>query len=121
MKIAPVSADLLIKITLIAAAVAGAWYVAHKATSALSNATSAVWEPLSNAVVNTAGYVSPWNPENIFNSSVNKVVQTFSSTPGQTLGGVVYDVVNPNPLKLGNTIVAPMHDTYENPGGFAIY
>lgn len=117
MKIAPVSADMLIKLTLIAAAVGAVWY----AGKTVSGAASAAWDPLKNAVVGSAHYVNPFDSENIVNSLVDKAVQALSSVPGQTLGGAVYDVVNPNPLGLGQTATRPMHDTYQNPDGFAIY
>nr|WP_315242846.1 hypothetical protein [uncultured Albidiferax sp.] len=103
MKVAPVSADLLIKLTLIAAAVAGIWYVGKKATDTVA----AAWEPLSNAVISVgeyaseiAPYVTPWNPQNIVYQGVGSVGGAIVSPTGPgrnadgswTLGGWLYDI-----------------------------
>lgn len=86
---------MLIKLTLIAAAVGGIWYVGKR----VSGAASAVWDPLSNAVVNAAPYVTPWNPENIVNQGVTAVGNAVVSPTGAgrnadgswTFGGWLYD------------------------------
>lgn len=101
MKVAPVSADLLIKLTLIAAAVAGIWYAGKKATEAVSSA----WAPLSNAVVSLgefAPYVTPWSPQNVAYQSANSLGGYLSGDPSGNwnLGGYVYEVLHREPVAL---------------------
>jgi len=61
----------------IAAVAAGALYVAEKKIRETAGTVGAA--------------ITPTNPDNIFNSGVNSVVQTLTNNPHQTLGGWIYD------------------------------
>jgi hypothetical protein len=108
MKIAPVSADLLIKLTIVAAAVGALIYAGKRA----ANIASTAWEPLSNAIVNTGQAITPWNPDNVVNTGVNKVL--FPSG-NNTLGGWLYDATHADPVSTPKADVLPRVDAYNPP------
>lgn len=94
MKIAPVSADLLIKLALLAGGVLVAAYVVRKASTAASDAAGAAWDATSQAVRDGAWAVTPWNQENVIYKGVNN---TLFPDGNDTLGTWIYDLLHPEP------------------------
>ena len=103
MKIAPVSADLLIKVG-IGLAACGLVYIAYrKISGAASSAIDSVGEAASAAV----DAVNPASPTNIVNRGFNAVTQAIAGDPNWTLGGAIYDWTHPDPLKSPAKVASP--------------
>lgn len=94
MKIAPVSADLLIKLALLAGGVLVAAYVVRKASTAASDAAGAAWDATSQAVRDGAWAVTPWNNDNVIYQGVNGALFHDGS---DSLGTWLYGLLNPEP------------------------
>lgn len=96
MKVAPVSADLLIKLALLAGGVLVAAYVVRKASTAASDAAGAAWDATSQAVRDGAWAVTPWNQENVFYEGINNAIWPDGS---ESLGTWLYNLTHSDPLK----------------------
>lgn len=94
MKIAPVSADLLIKLALVAGGLLAVAYVVRKASTAASDAAGAAWDATSQAVRDGAWAVTPWNNNNAIYQGVNSALFPDGS---ETLGTWLYNVTHPEP------------------------
>jgi hypothetical protein len=94
MRIAPVSADLLIKLGL-AALVIGAIVYATRQVKAAGQGIASTVSAAADAV---AVGLNPSNPENVVNSQVTAVV-TAATGRDETLGGWLYDFTHPDPLR----------------------
>ena len=95
MKVAPVSADLLIKLG-IGLAVCGLAYIAYRKVSGVaSSAIDSVGEVASAAV----DAINPASQTNIVNRGFNAVTQAIAGDPNWTLGGAIYDWTHPDPSK----------------------
>lgn len=101
MKIAPVSADLLIKLALLAGGVMVAAYVVRKASTAAADAAGAAWGGISDAAgvayqtaTDAAWAVTPWNNQNVISQGVNNALFPDGS---DSLGTWLYDLLNPAP------------------------
>jgi hypothetical protein len=94
MKVAPVSADLLIKLALLAGGVLVVAYVVRKASTAASDAAGAAWSTASQAVRDGAWAVTPWNNENVIYKGVNN---TLFPDGSDTVGTWLYDITHPDP------------------------
>jgi len=94
MKIAPVSADLLIKLAMLAGGVLVLAYVVRKASTAASDAAGAAWDATSQAVRDGAWAVTPWNNNNVVYQGVNS---TLFPDGSDTLGTWLYNVTHPEP------------------------
>lgn len=90
MKIAPVSADLLIKLALGAAAIGAAWWIVRRASSAASGALDAV----GSAAQTVGTAINPASSDNLIYRGVNAIGGAASGSPGWNLGGWVYDVTH---------------------------
>lgn len=103
MKLAPVSADLLIKVA-IGAAVIGLAYLAYrKASTAASDAWGAASTALGTVADEVIVAVNPADPGNLANSAIAAIggaMVTDPAGPGKnadgswTLGGWAYDVLH---------------------------
>lgn len=93
MKIAPVSADLLIKLGLLGAAVLGGLYLVKRATAGVEQA--AVWA--GDAV---QAIINPASDKNIFYGGANAIGGAIAGdTSGSwSLGGWIYDITHDDPL-----------------------
>lgn len=100
MKIAPVSADLLIKVALGAVAVGGLLYLVNKITGAAAGAVGDVVDSVTEAASTT---FNPASNQNFIYRSVNAVGDAIAlpDAPGRnadgsfTWGGWFYDVTHP--------------------------
>lgn len=88
MKIAPVSADLLIKLALASAAVGLLWYVGTKIASAGQGAITAAGQALQ--------LVNPASTENVAYQTANTVTEAI--TGDSSFGGWLYSVTHPDPM-----------------------
>ena len=86
MKLAPLSADMLLKAALVLGAVGVLWYAGRQVAAVGSNAAAAVGDTL-NAV-------NPWNNDNVIYHTANWVT---GGTPDRPLGVRIYDFFNPEP------------------------
>lgn len=111
MKIAPPSADLLLKLALVAAGIGLAVYVYRRtvgAASAAAGAIAAQAEQVYDAVI--VG-VNPANPDNWVNQAVTAAGSAVLSdtAPGRnadgswTVGGWLYDVTHADPVHQAGT------------------
>ena len=110
MKIAPVSADLLIKLALVAAGIGLAVYLVKRSTTALAdaagNAVNTAFAAVGDVADGVIVGVNPYNPGNWVNQGVSAVGSTLVSDngPGRnadgswTVGGWLYDVTHPDPV-----------------------
>jgi hypothetical protein len=107
MKIAPVSADLLIKLTLVAVAVGVVIYGVRKVTGAAGEAAGKMWDTATDAAYS----VAPWNNDNVIAATVNSGVQAVTGTD-DTLGTWLHrtfsgddervrEMLNPTPVNTG--------------------
>ena len=88
MKIAPVSADLLIKLAVVAAGLGAIWYVLNKASKTTSAAAAWVGETADNVVQ----AVNPLNDQNIFYTGANTIT---GGAANESIGTRLYDFFNP--------------------------
>jgi hypothetical protein len=101
MKIAPVSADLLIKLALLGGGALLAVWAVRRATGAASdaagqvwNAAGQAWDRTTTAATDAAWAVTPWNNNNVIYQTANRGL----FPDGQdTLGTWLHDVFNPEP------------------------
>lgn len=91
MKVAPVSADLLIKAAAVLVGVGAVYWVAKKATGAAASAVGAVADSAAAAVQ----AINPMNNENVIYQAANVLTGGDSRS---TLGTRIYDWFNPDPL-----------------------
>lgn len=101
MKIAPVSADLLIKLALLGGGALLAVWAVRRATGAASDAAGQVWDAAGQAWDRTttaagdaAWAVNPLNNNNVIYQTANNLLFPDGSN---TVGGKIYDVFNPEP------------------------
>lgn len=100
MRVAPVSADLLVKLAAGAAVLVGLALVARSAREAAAQAAGAAMDAAGEAIRG----VTPWNPDNVFYGGVNAaggaIAGTNPEAPGRnadgswSLGGWLYDVTH---------------------------
>lgn len=106
MKFAPISADLLLKLALIAGGIGLAVYLVRRASGAVSGAVDTVVagaQQVADAVITG---VNPTNPQNWAYSGSNAVGAAVVSDTGPgrnadgswTVGGWLYDVTHPDPV-----------------------
>lgn len=95
MRVAPVSGDLLVKLALGAAVIGAAVWAAKRAAAAVPTLPSL--QDIMNAADNAAAYVTPWNPDNLANSTVNAGVSAATGRE-ETLGGWLHDLTQPDPM-----------------------
>jgi hypothetical protein len=107
MKIAPVSADLLIKIGLFAGAGLLLWYGLHKASAALGSVSlPSLPDAINPASQNNAAYTTV--------NALGSAVVSDPAGPGKnadgswTLGGYLYDVTHPAEVAAVNSISQPV-------------
>lgn len=115
MKVAPVSADLLVKLALGAALVGGAWWAITRARSAagdaLAGAASAAWDTVGDA----AWALSPTNQNNVIYQTVNAGIgSVYTGDVGRnaddswSLGGAIFDIFNPDTAAAVRDIEKPV-------------
>lgn len=92
MKIAPVSADLLVKLGLVLAGAGLVWYLGRKASGAVTGLASDAAAAAAGAV----NAVNPWNNDNVINQTANRAVEWATGVPGDNLGSLIYDAANWN-------------------------
>ena len=94
MKVAPVSADLLIKLALGALVVGAAVYAVRKLQGAAGSLVDGVWDSASGAFTAAGEFVStrlnPLSTQNFAYSGVNAFGAAITSDGGFNLGGDVY-------------------------------
>lgn len=116
MKIAAVSADLLIKLAIGAAVIGGAVYLLRKASTSVSDAFAGVSEAVSDVADSVIVGINPANSENIVNRGVNAIGGAIVSDTGPgrnadsswTVGGWLYDVTHPEVVAQRDSITAPV-------------
>jgi hypothetical protein len=93
-KVAPVSADLLIKLALGAALIgAGVWAV-RRATAAASDAAGKFWDTATDSARGLADSVTPWNNENVIYRAANAAT---GGTPDVPLGVRLWEWTHSEP------------------------
>lgn len=107
MKVAPVSADLLIRLALVAAGLGLAYYAWRKASGVVEDAFSNALDAASSAAGDVADAIivgtNPVNPDNWANRAATAIGDTLVSDTGPgrnadgswTLGGAAFDLLNP--------------------------
>ncbi len=113
MKIAPISADLLVKIALLAGAGLLVLYLVRRSTDAVSGvfeaageAVGAAWADVQDVADSVIVGVNPSNPSNWVNQAVSSAGAAVVSPTGPgrnadgswTLGGWLYDVTHADPV-----------------------
>lgn len=104
MKIAPVSADLLIKAALVLAAAGAIWYGLRQVKAVGGAALESLGEVADQVVTG----INPASPDNFVNRAVEAVGGSIVSDTGPgrnadgswTVGGWLYDVTHRNPLEV---------------------
>lgn len=134
MKVSPVSADLLVKLALIAAAIGLAVYVVRRSTSAVSDAVGTVFDAAAGVADSIIVGVNPTNPDNWVNQGVTSIGGAIVSDTGPgknadgswTVGGWLYDVTHPGwadnaagTVSGGTPVFNPA--TEETEGGGAVF
>lgn len=99
MKVAPPSADLLIKLALAAGGVALAWWAYQKAVGGAAKAVQTIHQ----AVDATVTAVNPASSDNLVNRGVTSIGSTLTGDNGFTVGGWLYDITHSNPLATAGT------------------
>jgi hypothetical protein len=95
MKVSPVSADLLIKLTLGAAVIGAAVYAVKRVADALPSPSEVVDSVLDGAGA-AANAVSPLNNENVIYRAANAVTGGSAATDAQPLGARIYEWLHPD-------------------------
>ena len=99
MKVAPVSADLLVKLAMLAGGVALAWYLVKRAQGAVASATEAASKALSQAVDSVVAGVNPASQSNYVYTGINNLGGSLTGQGSNfTVGGWLYDVTHPDPV-----------------------
>lgn len=111
MKMAPISTDLVVKITLGAAAIAAVYLIVKKAAGAASEVVDKV-----------VPAINPADSRNIVNQGVESVGKTISGDSGWTLGGWIYDLTH-DPIDMNTPVEAkkPAPVTPQDPYDFIFY
>lgn len=91
MKIAPVSADLLIKLGLL---VGGAWAV-YALLNKAGNIAGDAWDASTSAIVNGANAVNPLNNNNVIYQTANTVTGGSNDLGAPTLGTRIWEFFHP--------------------------
>ena len=112
MKIAPISADLLIKLSLAVAVAAGLFYAYKKATGAAGAAVDAVTEKAAEVADAVIVSVNPANPGNIINRGVSAAGSAITGQASWSLGAAAWEFFNPGAVArekaaIGITTSAP--------------
>jgi len=115
MRVAPVSADLLVKAGLVLAGAALVWYLGRKASGAVSGFASDAAAAAAGAV----NAVNPWNNDNVINQTANRVTEWATGVPGDTLGSIAYDLAtwNQSDSRFYREPPPPIPVTPTTPGG----
>jgi hypothetical protein len=90
MKVSPVSADLLIKLALLAGAGLALYMLSQSAAKVAGQLADKVGEVADSSIKG----VTPWNPDNIFNRGVTAVGQAATGEKDWSLGSWLYDKMN---------------------------
>lgn len=96
MKVAPVSADLLIKLALIAGGVGLAWYAYTQIKTGLENVTAGAGKAARQVADATITAVNPASEGNLVNRGVSGLGGWISGNDNWNLGGWIYDITHPN-------------------------
>lgn len=102
MKIAPVSGDLLVKLALLGAMGAGAWYLVQRARASLPawqmptlpDFTLPDWPDWATVNPN---WVNPASDENLIYAGTSGIVSAATGRE-ETLGGLLHDITHRSPL-----------------------
>ncbi len=118
MRVAPVSADLLIKLALGALLVGGAVWAVRRAASAGSDAAAALASGAWANAKDAAWGLSPTNQNNVIYQTANGIGGAIVTAPdgagknadgSWTLGGFVYDIFNPGAAQAVRDMTAPIN------------
>lgn len=121
MKVAAVSADLLIKLALVAGGIGLAWYALGRLQTGLAAAAKGAGQAVTQVADAVIVGVSPSNPENIVNRGFTGLGDLIVSDTGPgrnangswTFGGFVYDVLHKDPLQVTSAPKLPASLTLE--------
>lgn len=113
MKISPLSADLLLKIALVAGGIVLAVYLVRRSGALVAGAAGAVVGELGEVADSIIVGVNPANPSNWINQAVTSAGAAVVSPTGPgrnadgswTVGGWLYDITHPDPV--GQMIYLP--------------
>lgn len=97
MKIAPVSADLLIKLALAGAAGFALWYAYQKITGAAGQAVEKAVTAAGEVADAVITGINPVNHDNIVNRAVSATGAAISGNDSWSLGTWVYDLTHSDP------------------------
>ena len=110
MKLAPVSADLLIKIGLGLAAIGAVVWASRQVAGSASGAISRAWDTAT-----AAGWaLSPTNNNNVIAATANNAVSAITGRE-ETLGGWLYTATHPDPVTSWTPPAAPVQ-TFQDQG-----
>ena len=110
MKVAPVSADLLIKLALGAVVLGGVWYAYRQTRASLDNlsqsaSSAAAW------VGDAAQFFNPASDQNVIYGGVNTLGAKVTGDTSFSLGSWIYDLVNDDPLAPPKKTTLPIENT----------
>lgn len=124
MKVAAVSADLLIKLALVAGGIGLAWYALGRLQTGLASAAKGAGQAVSQVADAVIVGLSPTDPGNLANRSVNALggILVSDTGPGRNadgswnLGSWWYDLTKPAPLVSSPPFLPPadLYDTNHN-------
>lgn len=112
MKLTPVSADLLIKLALVAGGLGLAWYAITQARKAATDAFSGAGQAVNRVADAAAVGFNPANGQNFVNRAVTGAGVSLTGDSNFTLGGWLYDLTHRDPLSDAPPFVGP--DSYYN-------
>lgn len=99
MKVAPVSADLLIKLALLAGGIGLAWYLFSRAKEGLSAATASAGQAVAQVADAVIAGVNPASDKNFVYGGANALGGALTGQGSNfTVGGWLYDVTHPDPV-----------------------
>lgn len=121
MKVAPVSADLLIKVALVAVSLGALWYMLNRATGTAAAAAAWIGETADNVIetaTNAVQAVNPLNNENLIYKAANTLT---GGTDKEPLGGRIYNFFNPPPQDVAGNFEEIWGTRTDTPQGHTAY
>lgn len=98
MRVAPVSADLLIKLALGVVVIGAAVYGARRLMASINGIGSDAWASASGTVADVADWagvaLNPASDGNLVYSGISNAGEAITGVPGWNLGGWLHDAIN---------------------------
>lgn len=112
MKIEPISADLLLKLALIAGGLGLAWYAIKQARQAATDTLKGAGQAVGAVADAAAVGFNPTNGQNYINRAVSSVGAAATGSSNFSLGSWLYDLTHKDPFMDTPPSVTP--DSYYN-------